>query len=58
MGLLDNYEGGRKGATNTPIPHMVEREYRNTASKFSHYQNRSYKWEKADVVNTTNPPFK
>ena len=27
--------GGRKGGTNTAIPHMVAREYRNTASKFS-----------------------
>ena len=27
--------GGRKGGTNTAIPHMVTREYRNTASKFS-----------------------
>ena len=27
--------GGRKGGTNTAIPHIVAREYRNTASKFS-----------------------
>jgi len=27
--------GGRKGGTNTAIPLMVAREYRNTASKFS-----------------------
>ena len=27
--------GGRKGGANTAIPHMVAREYRNTASKFS-----------------------
>ena len=27
--------GGRKGGTNTAIPHMVAREYCNTASKFS-----------------------
>ena len=27
--------GGRKGGTNTAIPHMVAQEYRNTASKFS-----------------------
>ena len=27
--------GGRKGGTNTAIPHMVAKEYRNTASKFS-----------------------
>ena len=26
--------GGRKGGTNTAIPHMVAQEYRNTASKF------------------------
>ena len=31
-----NYDrGGRKGGTNTAIPHVVAREYRNTASKFS-----------------------
>ena len=29
------YGGGRKGGTNTAITHMVAREYRNTASKFS-----------------------
>ena len=28
-------EGGRKGGTNTAIPHMVAREYRNTASQFT-----------------------
>ena len=27
--------GGRKGGTNTAITHIVAREYRNTASKFS-----------------------
>ena len=27
--------GGRKGGANTAIPHMVAREYCNTASKFS-----------------------
>ena len=27
--------GGRKGGTNTAIPHMVAREYRNTASQFT-----------------------
>ena len=27
--------GGRKGDTNTAIPHVVAREYRNNASKFS-----------------------
>ena len=27
--------GGRKGGANTAIPHVVAREYRNTASKFS-----------------------
>ena len=27
--------GGRKGGTNTAIPHVVAREYRNTVSKFS-----------------------
>ena len=27
--------GERKGGTNTAIPHVVAREYRNTASKFS-----------------------
>ena len=30
-----SYGGGRKGGTNTAIPHMVAKEYRNTASKFS-----------------------
>ena len=29
------YGGGRKGGTNTAIPHMVAKEYRNTALKFS-----------------------
>ena len=29
------YWGGRKGGSNTAIPHMVAKEYRNTASKFS-----------------------
>ena len=29
------YGGGRKGGTNTAIPHMVAREYRNTASQFT-----------------------
>ena len=33
--LMLAYRGGRKGGTNTAIPHMVAREYRNTASKFS-----------------------
>ena len=34
--LTENLDrGGRKGGTNTAIPHMVAREYRNTASKFS-----------------------
>ena len=32
---LSPRRGGRKGGTNTAIPHMVAREYRNTASKFS-----------------------
>ena len=32
---LTSPRGGRKGGTNTAIPHMVAREYRNTASKFS-----------------------
>ena len=32
---IDALGGGRKGGTNTAIPHMVAREYRNTASKFS-----------------------
>ena len=27
--------GGRKGGTNTAIPHMVAPEYRNTASQFT-----------------------
>ena len=27
--------GGRKGGTNTAIPHMAAREYRNTASQFT-----------------------
>ena len=40
--------GGRKGGTNTAIPHQ----------NLAKYRNRSYKWEKVDVVNTTNPPFK
>ena len=31
----ESQEGGVRGATNTTIPHMVAREYRNTASKFS-----------------------
>ena len=32
--------------------------YRNTASKFSQIPKlHCYKWEKVDVVNTTNPPF-
>ena len=31
----NNERGRRKGGTNTAIPHMVAREYRNTASKFS-----------------------
>ena len=31
----NNDRGGRKGGTNTAIPHIVAREYRNTASKFS-----------------------
>ena len=31
----NSVRGGRKGGTNTVIPHMVAREYRNTASKFS-----------------------
>ena len=31
--------GGRKGGTNTAIPHMVAREYRNTAPKFSQIPN-------------------
>ena len=33
---------------NTAIPHQ----------NLAKYRNRSYKWEKVDVVNTTNPPFK
>ena len=34
---VDSFDklGGRKGGTNTTIPHVVAREYRNTASKFS-----------------------
>ena len=31
----NSVRGGRKGGTNTVIAHMVAREYRNTASKFS-----------------------
>ena len=27
--------GGHKGGTNTAMPHMVAREYRNTASQFT-----------------------
>ena len=57
MGLTDRRKttknlvavrGGRKGGTNTTIPHQ----------NLAKYRNRSYKWEKVDVVNTTNPPFK
>ena len=33
--LVEGLRKGRKGGTNTAIPHMVAREYRNTASKFS-----------------------
>ena len=33
--FLSDERGGRKGGTNTAIPHVVAREYRNTASKFS-----------------------
>ena len=29
------FRGGRKGGTNTAIPHMVAREYCNTASQFT-----------------------
>ena len=29
------YWGGRRGGTNTAIPHMVAREYRNTVSQFT-----------------------
>ena len=37
MGIPHEIEfgGGRKGGTNTAIPHVVARKYRNTASKFS-----------------------
>ena len=50
--------GGRKGGTNTAIPHMVAREYRNTASKFSQIPKPQLQMGKVDIVNTTNPPFK
>ena len=33
---------------NTAIPHQ----------NLAKYRNRSYKWEKVDVVTTTNPSFK
>ena len=50
--------GGHKGGKNTAIPHMVAREYRNTASKFSQIPKPRLQMVKVDVVNTTNPPFK
>ena len=48
MSAYHLYGGGRKGGTNTAIPHQ----------NLANYRNRSYKWEKVDIVNTTNPPFK
>ena len=56
--LIFFLRGGHKGGKNTAIPHMVAREYRNTASKFSQIPKPRLQMVKVDVVNTTNPPFK
>ena len=43
---------------NTAMPHMVAREYLNTASQFTQIPKPQVQMGKGDVVNTTNPPFK
>ena len=58
VSFVNVVEGGVRGVRipqyrtwkreNTAIPHQ----------NLAKYRNRSYKWEKVDVVNTKNPPFK